>query len=164
MQVVEASGAGGCVLAEPNGPVRFRSGTDIAARPHHAWCYLLRLVPSEALSGCEDTWRIFNQGSLEWDLRSEISGAARAKPALLSDAIGKDAIASAVSTGTKRWDELFPGVATVTLTAHCHGPSIDPRTSKTGVPIRVVPEPRGLEPIRSEQRQPCLGRTVVFKN
>ena len=49
-------------------------------------------------------------------------------------------LAKAIGSGKKLWNELFPGVASITLTAHGHGPSIDLRISKTGVPIQLVPE------------------------
>lgn len=49
-------------------------------------------------------------------------------------------LAAEIGSGKKQWDELFPGVASITLTAHGYGPSIDLRISKTGVPIQLVPE------------------------
>jgi hypothetical protein len=49
-------------------------------------------------------------------------------------------LAAEIGSGRKPWDEIFPGVATVTLTAEGHGPSIDLRISKTGAPIQLVPE------------------------
>lgn len=49
-------------------------------------------------------------------------------------------LATEIGSDGKRWDELFPGVASITLTAQGVGPSIDLRISKTGVPIKLVPE------------------------
>jgi hypothetical protein len=49
-------------------------------------------------------------------------------------------LAKMITSEGKQWDELFPGVATVTLTAHGEGPSIDLRISKTGAPIQLVLE------------------------
>lgn len=41
----------------------------------------------------------------------------------------------------KKWDELFPGVASINLTAEGHGTAIDLRISKKeGIPIHLVPE------------------------
>lgn len=41
----------------------------------------------------------------------------------------------------KKWEDIFPGVASVQLTAKGYGPSIDLRFTKNdGVPINVVPE------------------------
>ncbi len=41
----------------------------------------------------------------------------------------------------RRWDHVFPGVASITLTSDGHGPSIDLRiTKKGGTPITLVPE------------------------
>jgi hypothetical protein len=40
----------------------------------------------------------------------------------------------------KSWNEIFPGVASVTLTTNGYGPSIDLRISKTGTPVQLVPE------------------------
>lgn len=48
-------------------------------------------------------------------------------------------ITKQVSSG-KAWNEIFPGVATITLTTTGYGPSIDLRISKTGVPVQLVPE------------------------
>jgi hypothetical protein len=49
-------------------------------------------------------------------------------------------LAAEVAAAKKTWNEIFPGVATVTLTAQGYGPSIDLRISKTGVPVQIVPE------------------------
>lgn len=49
-------------------------------------------------------------------------------------------LALEVSSAKKTWNELFPGVAAVTLTAEGYGPSIDLRISKTGIPVQLVPE------------------------
>jgi hypothetical protein len=49
-------------------------------------------------------------------------------------------IASELSVGKTPWNEIFPGVATITLTTSGYGPSIDLRISKTGVPVQLVPE------------------------
>ena len=49
-------------------------------------------------------------------------------------------IAEEVAAGKKTWNEIFPGVATVTLTTNGYGPSIDLRITKTGVPIQLVKE------------------------
>lgn len=49
-------------------------------------------------------------------------------------------IASEITVGKKAWNEIFPGVATITLTTSGYGPSIDLRISKTGVPVQLVPE------------------------
>lgn len=49
-------------------------------------------------------------------------------------------LAGSVISGEKTWKELFPGVATVTLTAQGYGPSFDLRISKTGAPVHLVPE------------------------
>jgi hypothetical protein len=43
-------------------------------------------------------------------------------------------IESELSDGRKSWNDIFPGVATITLTTTGYGPSIDLRISKTGVP------------------------------
>lgn len=48
--------------------------------------------------------------------------------------------AKEIGSGRKKWQDIFPGVANVTLTAEGHGPSIDLRISKTGVPVQLVPE------------------------
>ena len=40
----------------------------------------------------------------------------------------------------KAWNEIFPGVASVTLTTKGYGPSLDLRISKTGSPVQLVPE------------------------
>ncbi len=41
----------------------------------------------------------------------------------------------------KKWEDIFPGVASIQLTARGYGPSIDLRFTKNrGVPINVVPE------------------------
>jgi hypothetical protein len=45
-----------------------------------------------------------------------------------------------VVAGRKSWDEIFPGVASVTLTAKGYGPSIDLRITKTGSPVSLVKE------------------------
>ena len=43
--------------------------------------------------------------------------------------------------GGKEWHEVFPGVATIQLTARGTGPSLDLRISKrNGIPTRLVPE------------------------
>jgi hypothetical protein len=39
-----------------------------------------------------------------------------------------------------RSNQIFPGVASITLTTHGNGPSIDLRISKTGTPVQLVPE------------------------
>jgi hypothetical protein len=49
-------------------------------------------------------------------------------------------IAAEISVGKRAWNEIFPGVATITLTTTGYGPSIDLRISKTGVPVQLVPE------------------------
>jgi hypothetical protein len=49
-------------------------------------------------------------------------------------------LAKVVGSGKRQWNEIFPGVASVTLSSKGHGPSIDLRISKTGVPIQLVPE------------------------
>jgi hypothetical protein len=49
-------------------------------------------------------------------------------------------LASEVCLPQKLWHEIFPGVASVTLTTTGYGPSIDLRISKTGEPIQIVPE------------------------
>ena len=49
-------------------------------------------------------------------------------------------LAVMVAGGQKPWSEIFPGVATVTLTTQGYGPSIDLRISKTGSPVQLVPE------------------------
>src|ERR1051326_8416364 len=49
-------------------------------------------------------------------------------------------LAKEVAAGKKAWNEIFPGVATVTLTAHGYGPSIDLRITKTGMPVQLVKE------------------------
>ena len=41
-------------------------------------------------------------------------------------------LATAIESEKKPWDALFPGVASITLTASGDGPSIDLRISKTG--------------------------------
>jgi hypothetical protein len=48
--------------------------------------------------------------------------------------------ATEIGSGKKKWNDIFPGVASVTLTADGYGPSIDLRISKTGVPVQLVPE------------------------
>jgi hypothetical protein len=41
----------------------------------------------------------------------------------------------------KSWDQIFPGVASISLTTEGYGPSLDLRISqKKGIPIRLVPE------------------------
>lgn len=49
-------------------------------------------------------------------------------------------LAKAVASGKKAWNEIFPGVATVTLTTNGYGPSIDLRITKTGMPVTLVKE------------------------
>ena len=49
-------------------------------------------------------------------------------------------IESELSDGRKSWNDIFPGVATITLTTTGYGPSIHLRISKTGVPVQLVPE------------------------
>jgi hypothetical protein len=49
-------------------------------------------------------------------------------------------LAKEVATGKKQWNEIFPGVATVTLTTNGYGPSIDLRITKTGMPVQLVKE------------------------
>lgn len=49
-------------------------------------------------------------------------------------------LANEIAAGKKTWNEIFPGVATVTLTTSGYGPSIDLRISKTGTPVHLVPE------------------------
>lgn len=49
-------------------------------------------------------------------------------------------LAEELSAGKKPWNEIFPGVATVTLTTTGYGPSIDLRISKTGTPVELVRE------------------------
>ena len=49
-------------------------------------------------------------------------------------------LAMAVASGKKTWNEIFPGVATVTLTTNGYGPSIDLRITKTGMPVQLVKE------------------------
>lgn len=51
-----------------------------------------------------------------------------------------DKIANDIKTG-KSWNEIFPGVASINLTAKGTGPSIDLRFTKNeGIPIHIVPE------------------------
>ena len=49
-------------------------------------------------------------------------------------------LADEIAAGKKTWNEIFPGVATVTLTTTGCGPSVDLRITKTGVPIQLVKE------------------------
>jgi hypothetical protein len=49
-------------------------------------------------------------------------------------------LAKEVASGKKAWNEIFPGVATVTLTTNGYGPSIDLRITKTGIPVQMVKE------------------------
>jgi hypothetical protein len=49
-------------------------------------------------------------------------------------------LAKEVASGKKAWNEIFPGVATVTLTTTGYGPSIDLRITKMGMPIQLVKE------------------------
>ena len=49
-------------------------------------------------------------------------------------------LARQVASGKKLWNEIFPGVATVTLTTNGYGPSIDLRITKTGMPVQLVKE------------------------
>jgi hypothetical protein len=49
-------------------------------------------------------------------------------------------LAAEIGAETRQWNEIFPGVATVTLTTSGYGPSIDLRISKTGMPVQLVPE------------------------
>ncbi len=49
-------------------------------------------------------------------------------------------IAKEIASGKKTWRDIFPGVATVTLTSKGYGPSIDLRITKTGMPVQVVKE------------------------
>lgn len=49
-------------------------------------------------------------------------------------------LASEIVGKKKAWNEIFPGVASVTITTNGYGPSIDLRISKTGTPVQLVPE------------------------
>ena len=49
-------------------------------------------------------------------------------------------LASGLIAENNSWEDVFPGVATITLTANGYGPSIDLRISKTGTPVQIVPE------------------------
>jgi hypothetical protein len=49
-------------------------------------------------------------------------------------------IATELSVGKRSWKDIFPGVATITLTTSGYGPAIDLRISKTGAPVQLVPE------------------------
>ncbi len=49
-------------------------------------------------------------------------------------------VAKEIASGKKAWNEIFPGAATVTLSANGYGPSIDLRITKTGVPVQLVKE------------------------
>ena len=49
-------------------------------------------------------------------------------------------LAGEIGVGQKSWNEIFPSVATITLTTSGYGPSIDLRISKTGLPVQLVPE------------------------
>jgi hypothetical protein len=49
-------------------------------------------------------------------------------------------LAKEIASGKKAWNEIFPGVATVTLTTNGFGPSIDLRITKTGMPVQLVKE------------------------
>jgi hypothetical protein len=49
-------------------------------------------------------------------------------------------LAGEIGAGHKSWNEIFPSVATITLTTSGYGPSIDLRISKTGLPVQLVPE------------------------
>ena len=49
-------------------------------------------------------------------------------------------LSAEVAAGTLAWNEIFPGVATVTFTSEGYGPSIDLRITKTGSPIQLVKE------------------------
>lgn len=43
--------------------------------------------------------------------------------------------------GGKSWHEIFPGIASINITANGYGPSLDLRiTKKEGMPVHVVPE------------------------
>jgi len=49
-------------------------------------------------------------------------------------------LSKAISKG-KKWDDIFPGVASINLTSEGYGPSLDLRiTKKEGVPVHLVPE------------------------
>jgi hypothetical protein len=49
-------------------------------------------------------------------------------------------LAEELAVGKKPWNEIFSGVAMVTLTTTGYGPSIDLRISKTGTPVQIVKE------------------------
>ena len=49
-------------------------------------------------------------------------------------------LAADIAADKKAWNEIFPGVATVTLTTKGYGPSIELRITKTGTPVQLVPE------------------------
>jgi hypothetical protein len=49
-------------------------------------------------------------------------------------------LAKEIVSGKKTWSDIFPGVATLTLTSNGYGPSIDLRITKTGVPVHLVKE------------------------
>jgi hypothetical protein len=49
-------------------------------------------------------------------------------------------LADQISARKKSWDAIFPAVATLTVTAQGHGPSIDLRIAKTGAPVQLVAE------------------------
>jgi hypothetical protein len=51
----------------------------------------------------------------------------------------------------KAWNEIFPGVASVTLTTNGYGPSLDLRISKTGSPVQLGPVNTSARPRRSTQ-------------
>ncbi|MFT7632345.1 MAG: hypothetical protein ACI87E_003397 [Mariniblastus sp.] len=66
-------------------------------------------------------------------------------------------LAKAVASGEKAWNEIFPGVATVSLTTNGYGPSIDLRITKTGMPVQLVKEGTPGAPVVAVKRVNELG-------
>jgi len=48
-------------------------------------------------------------------------------------------VAKMIKSG-QTWEQIFPGVASIKFTTTGHGPSIDLRITKQGIPVQIVPE------------------------
>jgi hypothetical protein len=73
-------------------------------------------------------------------------------------------LAVEIRHGKKSWNEIFPGVATVTLIAG-FGPSVDLRISKTGTPIQLCPKAPPAQPsLLSSVRTTSVSTVLVVIN